>query len=74
VSLNEFDRQLLPYLDGTRNRQALLEALMDRFRQGALRLSQDETPITDAARAQDIMVEILDQQLPRLAKAALLVS
>jgi methyltransferase-like protein/2-polyprenyl-3-methyl-5-hydroxy-6-metoxy-1,4-benzoquinol methylase len=74
VSLTEFDRHLLPHLDGTRDRQALVEALVERFRQGVLRITEDETPITDAARAQDILAELLDRQLPKLAKTALLVS
>src|SRR5262249_30496908 len=32
VTLNEFDRQLLPYLDGSRTRSAMLKVLLEHFR------------------------------------------
>jgi methyltransferase-like protein/cyclopropane fatty-acyl-phospholipid synthase-like methyltransferase len=72
VGLTPFDRHLLPLLDGTRDRAALVTALLDKVQQGVLHISQDDTPITDPERAQAILAEVLDQQLPRLAKAALL--
>src|SRR5262249_26821488 len=74
VSLHEFDRQLLPYMDGTRNREELVQALEECFRQGLLPISQDDEPLADAVRARDILAQVLDQQLPKMAKAALLIA
>jgi methyltransferase-like protein/2-polyprenyl-3-methyl-5-hydroxy-6-metoxy-1,4-benzoquinol methylase len=71
VNLTPFDRQLLPLLDGTRDRPALLKVLLGGFQQGTFHISQDNQPINDALRVRDILAEILDQQLPWLAKAAL---
>jgi methyltransferase-like protein/ubiquinone/menaquinone biosynthesis C-methylase UbiE len=74
VHLTPFDRHLLPLLDGTRDRPALVEGLVERFRQAELSISQDEQPITDAARARAILAEVLERQLPLLARGALLVA
>jgi methyltransferase-like protein/SAM-dependent methyltransferase len=73
VSVTPFDRHLLPLLDGTRDREALVAALLSRFEQGALNISQDDQAVTDPERARAILAEVLDHQLPCLAKAALLV-
>jgi methyltransferase-like protein len=74
VQATPFDRHLLPLLDGTRDRPALLQGLLERFRAGQLQISQDEVPITAADQAAAILDEVLGQQLPRLAKAALLIA
>ena len=74
VNLTPFDVQLLPLLDGTRDRPALIEGLLAVFQQGALNISEDDHPITDPARARDILAHVLDQRLPRLAKSALLLA
>jgi hypothetical protein len=74
VNLTPFDSQLLPLLDGIRDRPALLEALFADFQQGTLKISQDDQPIADDSRAREILAEVLDQSLPRLAKAALLLA
>jgi methyltransferase-like protein/cyclopropane fatty-acyl-phospholipid synthase-like methyltransferase len=72
VPVTPFDRHLLPLLDGTRDRAALLDGLMTRFQQGLLNIVQEEQPVTDAGRAGEILRTILEQQLPRLASLALL--
>jgi methyltransferase-like protein len=69
-----FDRHLLPLLDGTRDRPALLQALVARFEQGLLTISRDSGPVTDAATARALINEALEQQLPKLAKAAVLLA
>jgi len=74
VTLSEFDRQLLPYLDGSRTRPAMLKALMDHFRRGKLTLAKSGTPVTEEHRARPILAETLERQLPTLASAALLVA
>jgi methyltransferase-like protein/SAM-dependent methyltransferase len=74
VAITDFDRFLLPLLDGTRNRSRLLEALLEGFRKGALNLARDGRPITDAHQARPALAQALDEQLPRLATCALLLA
>jgi hypothetical protein len=74
VNLTPFDRHLLPHLDGTRDRPSLLAALLERFRQGQLQIEEDGRPVAEEGRAERILAEVLDQQLPKLAAAALLLS
>ena len=74
VELTPFDVNLLPLLDGTHDRPALIEGLLALVQQGALNISEGDLPITDPPRARDILSQVLDQQLPRLAKAALLLA
>jgi len=73
ANLSHFDHELLPLLDGSRDRAALLAALLEKFHAGALKIEQDDQPVTDAGRATPILNDVLDQQLPRLARSALLV-
>jgi methyltransferase-like protein len=72
VSVSPFDRHLLQLLDGTRNRVALLEALIERFRRGDFKITQDEQPVTDEGRVRDILQQTLEKQLQFLVQAALL--
>jgi len=74
VELTPFDSHPLPLLDGTHDRPALIEGLFALLEQGALHISQDDQPITHPPRARDILGQVLDQQLPRLARAALLLA
>ncbi len=74
VQVTPFDRHLLPYLDGTRDRAALLAGLLERFRNGQMQMEEDSQPVADAGRAAQILAEVLGQQLPQLAKAALLLA
>lgn len=72
ATLDPFDLQLLPLLDGTRDRPALLQELVRRIEQGALNISVQSGPVRDAATAQVLISSALDQHLPQLAKAAVL--
>ncbi len=72
IALSEFDRQLLPYLDGTHNRSALLTIMMERYKQGLLTVSQEGKPVTEEHRVRPMLAQMFDTQLPRLAAAALL--
>ena len=74
VALTEFDRQLLPYLDGAHNRSTLLKIMLERYKQGFLTVAQDGKPVTEEHRARPILAQTLDLQLPRLAAAGLLVA
>jgi methyltransferase-like protein len=73
LGVSEFDRQLLPLLDGTRDRAELRNSLVQNFKKGKLSLSREGKPITDPGLARDLLTQTLDQQVPKLAAAALLV-
>ena len=72
VNITEFDRQLLPLLDGTHDRASLIYHIMKKFKKGDLTVAQNNVRITDEVRAQEILGQTLDNQLPKIAQAALL--
>ena len=74
VPLPPFDRHLLPLMDGTRDREALLSGLVGLFETGELKITQEDDTKVDADAAKKILEEVLDRQLPILAKSALLTS
>jgi methyltransferase-like protein/SAM-dependent methyltransferase len=74
VALIEFDRQLLPHLDGSHDRAALLQVMLEKVKEGSLRLSEGDEPVTDPGRAEEILAEVLDKELPGLAQQALLIA
>lgn len=70
---NEFARHLLPLLDGSRDRNALLDALMVLVELGTLRVEdQQGTPVHSSTVKQFLALE-LDRQLHELARHALLI-
>jgi methyltransferase-like protein/SAM-dependent methyltransferase len=74
VTLGEFLRQLLPYLDGSRARADLVERMVDHRRQGLLNVAIDGNPVREETQARTILANTLDQELPLLARSALLVA
>jgi methyltransferase-like protein/SAM-dependent methyltransferase len=72
VTLSDFDRQLLPLLDGTRGRAELLAGVTALVRQGALVPREGGTPVTDPARQQTMLQAFLERSLRQLAQLALL--
>ena len=72
VTLDEFDRQFLPYLDGRHTRSEQLEVLLACFGQKRLSLERNGQSIRTTHEARPILAESLDRQLTRLAGAALL--
>ena len=70
VRLNKLSYHLLPYLDGSRDRAALLEIMEGLAAQGLIAAEQDDEP---AEGAGDTPAELLDSLLQQLANAALLV-
>ncbi len=73
LRLNDLDKQLIPMLDGTNDRPALIEKLTAAALAGKLTLRRQETPLTDAADITKALKEILDEALNRIAKMAVLV-
>jgi len=75
VTLDEFHRQVLRLLDGTRTRDALAEALMAMCRRGELILHRDgadKAPVRDEAEMRALLGPALGKALDNLAKKALL--
>ncbi len=73
VPVNDFDRQVLRRLDGAHDKQALLYDLRKLASKGALAVRQNNQPVRDAETVHKVLAEALDQNLPRLARSALLV-
>jgi methyltransferase-like protein len=64
---------LLRYLDGSRDRAALLDALAGLVAEGVIEVQQDDKPVKDVKQARGVLAEALDSKLCQLARAALLV-
>jgi methyltransferase-like protein/SAM-dependent methyltransferase len=73
VTVSEFERHALRLLDGSRDVAALIDALLQVVQTGGLNVSENGAAITDPARLRAILRDALDQQLPRIVNAALLV-
>ncbi len=74
VKLGEYLRQVLPYLDGNHTQEALLERMLEQFRQGRLTVAVDGSPIREEPQARPILARTLEQELPLLVQSALLVA
>ena len=71
VKLDEFNRQLLLRLDGTRDRATLVEELARLVDAGALSIQQEGKSITSPAAVRAVMAKAVDDNLASLARAAL---
>jgi methyltransferase-like protein len=74
VSLDEFHRQALRLLDGTRSRAQIGEALMAKFASGELVLQReaDGSPVREEREMRSLLATALDKALANLARRALL--
>ena len=72
VNVDEFLRQLLLLLDGSRNRTQLIDGLVGLVSSGVLVLQQDGRHINDAEMVRDLLVKTLDSALKTLGMLALL--
>jgi methyltransferase-like protein/SAM-dependent methyltransferase len=73
IRLNEFDRRLLPLLDGTRDRPTLVNELTELALSGALTVRRENTPITDRDGIHAALTSIIDEALAKVAGMAVLV-
>jgi SAM-dependent methyltransferase len=73
VKLMDFDRFLLPLVDGRRDRLALLAELQGAIEGGVLTIQSQGRPITDPSEAEPILMRLLEESLQRLAACTLLV-
>jgi methyltransferase-like protein/2-polyprenyl-3-methyl-5-hydroxy-6-metoxy-1,4-benzoquinol methylase len=71
---DELGRELLKLLDGTRNRESLLEDLTAAVSSGSILLTEEGTPVKDVGRIRSGLSRDLETNLQKMAKLALLVS
>ncbi len=74
VQLNDFNRQVVRLLDGTRDRAAVLDTMQGLVASNAMQVQRDGKAITDAAQVRPVLESALDQALPVLAQLGLLVA
>ena len=74
VGLNNVDRLLLPYLDGTRDRGELAEVVVELARKGEYSVKQQDQPVTDPPRVRELAGPVVADRLAHLGANALLVS
>jgi methyltransferase-like protein len=74
VNLAPLEARLLRLLDGTRLGADLPGALLEGFREGELGISQGGQPVTEPAEVRRILADVIDECLPRLARAGLLLA
>jgi methyltransferase-like protein/2-polyprenyl-3-methyl-5-hydroxy-6-metoxy-1,4-benzoquinol methylase len=72
VHLDEYTRQVVCYLDGAHDRNALLNHLEEMVAQGALVVQEHDQPIKDAVQLHNHLVESLAGALTRLGRQGLL--
>jgi methyltransferase-like protein/2-polyprenyl-3-methyl-5-hydroxy-6-metoxy-1,4-benzoquinol methylase len=70
--LSPVDRHLLPLLDGTRDRNALVEALLAIDRENPLRIERDGKQVSAETDLRDALAEHIDAMPQRLAEMMLL--
>lgn len=72
LMLTPLDRYLLPLLDGSRDRNALVEELVSIFRENPVALERDGVPVSGEAELRDAIAEHVDATPRRLADMRLL--
>jgi len=74
ATLDEFNRYLLPYLDGSRDHAALADVLLKGpIADGRLVVRQDDQATISSGEVRQILVEQLERRLHQLARSALLI-
>lgn len=74
INTSDFDDILLPLLDGTRDRTALLDALAERVAADDVTIYQNGEPVRDPATLRLALGDMLDAALRNLARNSLLVA
>jgi methyltransferase-like protein len=73
VHLNDFERQMLPLLDGTRSHEALAADLAALVAAGSLSVQQDGKPVTDPATVRSVVAMAVGRQIEQFTLQSLLV-
>ncbi|MBI1900579.1 MAG: methyltransferase regulatory domain-containing protein [Planctomycetia bacterium] len=74
VALDDVNRQLVRYLDGTHGRGDLVSHLTRLARDGQVRVEINNRPVADGEKLREALANTVDVCLPRLAQCALLVN
>jgi methyltransferase-like protein/2-polyprenyl-3-methyl-5-hydroxy-6-metoxy-1,4-benzoquinol methylase len=74
AALDPFDRLILPLLDGTRNREVIVEELARSAAEGVLHIEHEGHPVVDSQQVRGVLAESLESSLQRMAGEALLLS
>jgi methyltransferase-like protein/SAM-dependent methyltransferase len=74
VALNEFERLLLPRMDGSRDRAALLEVLLELAASGAIKVYDGQQPAATPERRKELLHGSVMQAIGALARKALLLA
>ncbi|MGD9721314.1 MAG: methyltransferase regulatory domain-containing protein [Pirellulales bacterium] len=72
--LDEMSLNLLRYLDGNRDRAALHALLVEAADRGALSILRSGIPASQGSSLNEILDQVLDQSLAKLARSALLIA
>src|SRR5262249_45206905 len=72
VELDDFQTLLIPLLDGTRDRAALLTEFERLVAKGDLSLDHQGKPLQEASQVRELLIEGLDLHLRGLARRGLL--
>jgi methyltransferase-like protein/SAM-dependent methyltransferase len=72
IQLNDVQRRVLPYLDGSNDAQALTDKLVSQVSEGLLTVHDQGRPVSDPTRLRQILEESLQQNLAQLARMALI--
>jgi methyltransferase-like protein/predicted O-methyltransferase YrrM len=62
----DFEREVLRHLDGTRDHPAIASKLMERVKEGILKVAQDGKPVTDPTASEPLVAAALGDVLTRL--------
>jgi methyltransferase-like protein len=72
LPLSPVDRYLLPLLDGRRDRQALVDALVDVVGQDLIRIDRDDGQALDEESIRDMLAQQIDAMPQRLTEMKLM--
>jgi methyltransferase-like protein/cyclopropane fatty-acyl-phospholipid synthase-like methyltransferase len=73
IRMNDLDKQLIPLLDGTNDRAAIVEKLTQVALGGALNVQKDNITLYDPKEIRQALESVLEQALQNVANQALLV-
>lgn len=73
VRLNDLDKHLIPLLDGTNDRAALVEKLVAVSRTGSLNVQRDGIPLHDPAEVASALASIIDPALANVGRMGIIV-
>lgn len=72
VTLSDFDRQLVQFLTGANDQKMIIDEMTELVGRGVLNMQIDGKPVTDKMMIRKAMGPTIEQQLPKLGRAALL--